>query len=331
MTLVTSILLAGLLIVALSYAVEAARRRPTAPAHLVWWPAAPIESVDVDGVKLRYVVAGEGPTLVLLHTLRTQLDMFQKVMPVLAGRFRVYALDLPGHGWSDIPDARYDAEFFVRTVSKALDRLEVRDAVVVGESIGASIGLLLAAQRHPRVRAVVAMNPYDYAGGRGVRRSSLPANLIFGLTSVPVLGPTVNRLRSLPLVTRILRGGVRRQGALPADLAREIYRVGARPGHARAIESLVRHWSSWEAARTEYATINRPTLLLYGDHDWSREPERAADAAAIPGAELRVIPGAGHFLSLDAPDEVLAAVVPWVSRLGGTAGGRHFEGLARSA
>ena len=238
---------------------------------------------------------------------------------MLAGRFRVYALDLPGHGWSDIPDARYDADFFVRTVSKALDRLEVRDAVVVGESIGASIGLLLAARRHPRVRAVVAMNPYDYARGRGVRRSSLAANLIFGLTGIPLLGPTVNRLRSLPLVTRILLGGVRRKGALPAELAREIYRVGSRPGHARAIESLVRHWSSWEAARAEYAAIDRPTLLLYGDHDWSREPERAADAAAIPGAELRVIPDAGHFLALDAPDEVLAEVIPWVGRLRGAA------------
>ncbi|MGH7513971.1 MAG: alpha/beta fold hydrolase [Gemmatimonadales bacterium] len=318
MTLVTSILLAGLLTVAFSYAVEAVRRRPTAPAHLAWWPAASIASVDVDGVNLRYVVAGVGPTLILLHTLRTQLDMFQKVIPVLAGQFRVYAIDLPGHGWSDMPDARYDAEFFVRTISKALDSLDVRDTVVVGESIGASIGLLLAAQRHPRVRAVVAMNPYDYAGGRGVRRSSALANLIFGLTGVPVLGPTVNRLRSLPLVTRILRGGVRRKGALPADLAREIYRVGSRPGQARAIESLVRHWSSWEAARAAYAAIDRPTLLLYGDHDWSRGPERTADAAAIPGAELRVIPDAGHFLALDAPDEVLAQVLPWLARLDGT-------------
>ena len=166
MTLVTGILLAPLLAIGLSYAVEAIRRRPTAPAHLAWWPALSIQWVDVDGVKLRYVVAGEGPTLVLLHTLRTQLDMFQKILPVLAGRFRVYALDLPGHGWSDIPDTRYDADGFVRTVSKALERLDVRDAVVVGESIGGSIGLLLAARRHPRVRAVVAINPYDYAGGR---------------------------------------------------------------------------------------------------------------------------------------------------------------------
>ncbi len=73
--------------------------------------------------------------------------------------------------------------------------------------------------------------------------------------------------------------------------------------------SLVRHWGSWEAGRAEYRNIDWPALLLYGDHDWSRDDERVADARAIPGAELRVINNAGHFLSLDAPDEVVAAIL----------------------
>jgi pimeloyl-ACP methyl ester carboxylesterase len=318
-------------IVALSYLREALRRSPAAPASLAWWALAPVRTVVVDGMHLRYIVAGEGPALVLLHTLRTQLDMFQKVVPVLAAQFRVVALDLPGHGWSDIPDAPYDADFFVAAVSKALDRLEIKDAVILGESIGGSLALLLAARHHPRVRAVVAINPYDYAGGRGIRRSSLLANLVFGLTNVPVLGGTVNRLRALPIVTWIMRGGVRRKGVLPRGLAREMYLVGNRPGHSRALASLVRHWDTWEAARAEYGAIDRPVLLLYGDHDWSRDDERAADVRAIPSAELRIIPDAGHFLSLDAPEEMLAEVGPWLGRLRGPGGAFHQEPLARSA
>ena len=325
---VVAVLVAGVLF---SYVVEALRRKPTAPTRLAWWPAAPIETVEVDGVRLRYVAAGEGPTLVLLHTLRTQLDMFQRIAPVLAARFRVFALDLPGHGWSDIPEARYDADYFVDVVSKALERLRIRDAVIIGESIGGSIALLLAARHHRSVRAVVAINPYDYAGGQGIRRSSLWANLVFGLTNVPVLGSTVNRLRSLPVVTLILRGGVRRRDALPAGLAREIHLVGNRPGHARAIGALVRHWSTWESARTEYAAIERPVLLLYGDHDWSLDHERAANAHDIPGAQLRVISNAGHFLSLDAPDEVLAELVPWLGKLDSAGGSNQATALAHSA
>jgi pimeloyl-ACP methyl ester carboxylesterase len=316
MTWIIAVLVVLIATVAISYLVEAARSEPIAPAQLSWAPTVPVQYVDIDGLRLRYIATGEGPALVLLHTLRTQLDMFQKVIPALAKRFRVYALDYPGHGYSDIPKATYSAEFFVTTVAHALDRLDIRDAVVVGESIGGSIALLLAARKNPRVRRVVAINPYDYGGGRGLRRSSALANVLFGLNDVPVLGATVTRLRQYPIVKQVFKGGVYRNGALPVALAREMYLVGNRRGYSRAFMSLVRHWGSWEAARAEYRSIDRPTLLIYGDHDWSREDERVAEARAIPGAELRVIKDAGHFLSLDAPDEVTAAILAWAETPG---------------
>ncbi len=310
MTWETMIFLSALAaLVAVSYLVESLRPAPVAPDRLDWAPDVPIRYVDVKGTKLRYIASGQGPALVLLHTLRTQLDMFQKVIPDLAKRFRIYAMDYPGHGYSDIPEATYSSEFFVTRVARFLDQLDIRDAVIVGESIGGSIALLLAARHNPRVRAVVAINPYDYDGGRGIRRSSVLANILFGLNNVPVLGSTVTRLRLYPIVKRVLEGGVYRRGALPATLARELYRVGNRRGHYRALMSLVRHWDSWERARAEYSSIDVPTLLIYGDHDWSRVGERESDRQIIAGAELRIIKDAGHFLSLDAPQEVVQAVV----------------------
>ena len=303
--------IALVVLVMISYLVEALRRAPAAPERLPWSPDLLARYLDIGGVRLRYVTAGEGPPLLLLHTLRTQLDMFQKVIPALATRFRVYALDYPGHGYSEIPDRVYDAGFFVDAAAASLDRLDLRNAVVVGESIGGSIALLLAARHNPRVARVIAINPYDYDRGRGLRRSSFLANLIFGLSRVPILGATVERLRSYPVVHRVFEGGVVRPGALPRALAKEMYLVGNRPGHSRAFGSLVANWPSWEAARGEYASINLPVLLIYGDRDWSHEEERAADARAIPGAELRVIPNAGHFLSLDAPDELIGAILGW--------------------
>ena len=310
MTWETIIFLSALAaLIPLSYLVEAFRTAPVAPDRLDWAPDIPIRYVEVKGTKLRYIAAGRGPALVLLHTLRTQLDMFQRVIPELTQRFRVYALDYPGHGYSDIPKAEYSSELFVTAAAQFLDQLDIRDAVIVGESIGGTIGLLLAARNNPRVRAVVAINPYDYDGGRGIRRSSLLANILFGLNNVPVLGSTFTRLRLYPIVKRVLEGGVYRKGALPSTLARELYRVGNRRGHYRALMSLVRHWRSWERARVEYAQVDRPTLLIYGDHDWSRADERESDRRAIAGAELRIIKDAGHFLSLDAPEEVVQAVV----------------------
>jgi len=294
--------------VLVSYLVEALRRAPAPPARFAWAPEIPLRYVDVDGRRLRYLVAGSGPPVVLLHTLRTQLDMFQKVVPELAREFTVYAVDYPGHGWSDIPPVEYTVELFVGAVAGFLDRLQLHGVTLVGESIGGAIALLLAARRHPAVACVVAVNPYDYDRGRGLRRSSWLANLLFGLNDVPVVGPTLTRLRLPPIVDRVFQGGVVRKQSLPPALLREMYLVGNRPGHARAFTSLVRHWPEWERARSEYGRIDRPVQLLYGDHDWSRPDEREAEAAAVPGARLRIVPGAGHFLSLDAPEALAGAV-----------------------
>ena len=294
--------------VLVSYAVEALRSPPKAPDRLAWAPDIPIQYIRLDNARVRYIVTGQGPALVLLHTLRTQLDLFQKIIPELAPHHLVYALDYPGHGWSDIPRAAYTPELFVKAVDQFLHRLDIADATLVGESIGGSVALLLAARRHPRVRRVVAINPYDYDRGRGLRRSSAMANLILGTSRIPVLGGTIMRLRNPYVEKRILRGGVHRKDSLPPAFAREVYAVGNRRGHYQAFMSLVRHWPAWEAARSEYPAIDRPVLLLYGEQDWSRSEEREANRRDIPGAQLRVISSAGHFLTLDAPDDVVRSI-----------------------
>jgi pimeloyl-ACP methyl ester carboxylesterase len=301
-------------LVAISHLVEVLRPKPRPSATLIWAPDIAVQYVTVAGMTLRYIAAGTGEPVVLLHTLRTQLDMFQKVIPELSRRCRVYALDFPGHGFSDIPVAEYSVELFVRATSAFLAALDIVGATIVGESIGGTVALLLAARHDVHVREVVAVNPYDYDGGRGLRRSSAIANLLFAVNDTPVLGGTLMRLRSYLLLKHILRGGVANHAALPNELAHEIYRVGNRPGHYRAFMSLIRHWPEWARAREEYARITVPVLLLYGDRDWSRPDERESTRRAIPGARTTVVKGAGHFLSLDAPRELLDAVLGQVGR-----------------
>src|SRR3954454_8917747 len=81
-----------------------------------------------DGSRLRYFTAGTGPAVVLLHTVRTQLDYFQKVIPQLWDYYTVYALDLPGMGWSDIVDgARYEEPDLRSAVVEFITGLDLRD------------------------------------------------------------------------------------------------------------------------------------------------------------------------------------------------------------
>jgi hypothetical protein len=73
-----------LALVVISILVEALRRAPKPPKELIWVPGIPERYADLDGVKVRYIKCGTGPNLVLLHTLRTQLDLFEKMVPELA-------------------------------------------------------------------------------------------------------------------------------------------------------------------------------------------------------------------------------------------------------
>ena len=304
MTLLLLIIGSLILLVAVSFAVEAMRRRPTAPTTLYWDPKIPIQTTLIDGNTIRYIKTGKGPTLVLLHTLRTQLDIFEKLVPLLSKSFTVYALDYPGHGFSDIPETDYDPDLFVRTVEGFLDKLDLKDVTLAGISIGGAIPLIIAANHNPRVKKVIAINPYDYARGMGIARANGWAWLTFNLARVPVLGETVMRLRNQFIEQRILQGGVANPESITPGFGAQVRASGFRPNHYRAFLNLLRHAYKWDEARQRYGEINLPVLVIYGDRDWSRQEERRRTVQAIPGARVETVADGGHFLSLDQPERL---------------------------
>ncbi len=175
-------------LIPVSMLLNALRRQHPAPTQLAWAPLVPIRHANVGGNRLRYIKTGNGPTLVLLHTLRTHLDLFQKIIPELAKDFTVYALDYPGHGWSDIPRAEYTPAFLANAVRDFLAETQIENAVVVGESIGGTIPLLLAVEDDSRIRAVIAVNPYDYKR-RFTMRAAFLTRLTFWIGAIPMDQP----------------------------------------------------------------------------------------------------------------------------------------------
>lgn len=300
--------------VLISYVVEALRRRPTAPARALWGPGISINRANIGGVQVRYLKMGRGPNLVLLHMLRTQLDIFQKIIPKLAEQFTVYACDYPGHGWSDIPHAKYAPEDFYRWTEAFLETVDIDEACVVGLSIGGTIALVLAARQNQRVTRVIAINPYDYPPAGGIRSSSLVARLILRPAGVPILGPTLMRLRNRFVSDTIMSGGVASANALSPELRAELYEVGERRGHYQAFLNLLAHEQRWSEARQIYPQIRVPTLLVYGQQDWAPVAQRERTGALIPDVVVKTVADGGHFLSLDRPSELIDLIVPFVAR-----------------
>ncbi len=290
--------------VVISMLFEALRKQPQTPESLYWDKGIKIQYININGMRIRYIKTGHGPALVLLHTLRTQLDIFEKIIPDLTKDFTVYAPDYPGHGFSDITNSEYTPNFFVSTIEQFLEELEIENATLAGISIGGSIPLLAAAKNNQRIKNIIAINPYDYGAGMGASRANLVSWLIFNLSRIPVIGETVMRFR-LPFVEKIIfEGGVTFPNALTKEFIQQVWDSGVRKNHYRRFINLIRNSHLWESARHAYIQINKPVLLIYGDNDWSNDEERQRTLKEIPGAKMEIVNNGGHFLSLDQPEEL---------------------------
>jgi pimeloyl-ACP methyl ester carboxylesterase len=256
-----------------------------------------------DGSRLRYFTAGTGPPLVLMHTVRTQLDYFQRVIPRVWDRYTVYALDLPGMGWSDIvPGARYEEPELRAAVTNFVHGLGLRSVTMAGESLGAALALSTSIDLSDRVHRVVAFNSYDYPSG--LERGNWLARFIVGTVRLPGIGPLFARLEPRRIMRSVLLGGFVDKPALPEDFLDELLRSGRRTGYSRVARAIYRSLQGFNRARRRYPEISAPVTLVYGDHDWSRQPERDRVARSLAKVERITLPETGHFSSLERPDDV---------------------------
>jgi pimeloyl-ACP methyl ester carboxylesterase len=276
---------------------ESAIRIPGTSAHFLEATG----QADHGEGSLRYVTGGTGAPLVMVHTVRTQAEHFRHLIPLVRERYTVYALDLPGMGYSQIvPGASYDEAAMRAAVKRLITQLDLRDVTLLGESMGAVLALTTAADLPERVRRVLAVNAYDYAGG--IARSGLLARLIVTGVLAPGVGRMFARVEPKPIVRAVLRGGVVDKTALREDYVDELLEVGRRPGYPTVARAVYANLPSLIGARSRYPEVTPPVHLIYGEHDWSRPSDRKANRQLLPTAESTEVLRAGHFIVLERPD-----------------------------
>jgi pimeloyl-ACP methyl ester carboxylesterase len=239
--------------------------------------------------------------------VRTQTEHFRYLIPSIADQHTVYALDLPGMGYSEIVSgASYDEPAMRAGVQRLLTKLDLHDVTLLGESMGAVLALTTAADLPDRVRRVVAVNTYDFRGG--IARSSLLARMVVGGVLAPGIGPVFARVEPKAALRRVLQGGLGDTSALREDYLDELRQVGGRPGYPAVARAVYQSLPGLIAARSRYPEVKAPIHLVYGEKDWSRPSDREANKKLLPDAEYTQVPGAGHFIALERPD-VLADLV----------------------
>jgi pimeloyl-ACP methyl ester carboxylesterase len=233
--------------------------------------------------------------------VRTQAEHFRHLIPLVAPRYTVYALDLPGMGYSQIvPGASYDEPAMRAAVTRLVTQLDLHDVTLLGESMGAVLALTTAADLPDRIRRVVAVNAYGYPGG--ILRSSLLARLIITGVIAPGVGPLLAGLEPKPVMRAILTGGLADPTALREDYLDELLRVGRRPGYPTVARGVYRNLPSLTAARARYPEVTAPIHLIYGEQDWSRPSDRQATKRLLAAAEFTQVPHASPFIALERPD-----------------------------
>lgn len=265
-----------------------------------------------DGRRLRYLQAGSGKPLLLLHTIRTQLDYFQAVIPQLAQHYTVYALDLPGHGYASIDtQAQYDEPYMRSGVIGFIEQLDLTDLTIAGESIGAVLALTVSRHLPQRVARVIASNTYDYDTryADGVRRGNFLANFVLFNFSIPINGAIFAALENRFLLGWILRGGLGKRRSMPEELVREFDRVGRRRGYRYVERNLLKNWRSWGQARSQYPKQSTQVTLVYGEKDWStvEERRRTADTLGLNGHIT--LKDTGHFAFVDNPEALVEIIL----------------------
>jgi pimeloyl-ACP methyl ester carboxylesterase len=261
-----------------------------------------------DGSRLRYFTAGSGPALVLMHTIRTQLDYFHRVIPQLWDSFTVYAVDLPGMGWSDIvAGARYEEPELRAAVVEFVTGLDLHAVTLAGESLGGALALQASIDLKDRVSRAVAFNSYDYPSG--LERGNAFARFIIGSVRAPVVGPLFALMENRPIMKGVMRGGVVDNATLPDDFIAELGRSGRRKGYPRVARAIYRSLKGFAKARDRYGDVAVPVTLVYSDQDWSRPAERDYVAGLLTEVERITLPDTGHFSALERPNEMARILV----------------------
>ena len=266
----------------------------------------------IEGVRLHWVeygALGARAPVVLLHGLNDSYLTWRQIAPVVARGRHVLALDLPGHGLSDRPDASYELSWYAHILARWIDALGVMAVDLVGHSLGGGIALALLANRRERVRRLVLAAP----GGLGREIS-----FVLRLASIPGVVEYFGQ-PFMSIGTRLALSGWREK--LSEQDVADLCAMNGTRGSARAFARTVRDLIDWRGQRHSFLLRAHevdlpPIAVLWGDCD-SIIPVKHGRAlvGGIDGVRFTELAGCGHHLHHDDPEAFAGAVVDAVDAI----------------
>lgn len=265
----------------------------------------PASTTDHEGVRYRtihgyrraFVLAGEGPAVLLIHGIGDSSESWRELIPSLARHHTVIAPDLLGHGDSDKPRADYSIGAYANAMRDLLSVLDIDRVTVVGHSLGGGVAMQFAYQFPERCERLVLVSTggVSHEVHPALRFASAPnADMFLPLLSAPgarTIGKAALRILE-SLETKIGHDAeqlTRVFDALPDAAARRAF--------VRTLRAAV-DWRGQAITMLDrcYLAKDMPTLLVWGDRDGVIPVSHAYQVhAAMPGSRLEIFADTGHF------------------------------------
>ncbi|HXS46013.1 MAG TPA: alpha/beta fold hydrolase [Solirubrobacterales bacterium] len=263
--------------------------------------------VSLPGGDLEVVEEGrrDGSPIVLIHCFTCAINWWDEMIPTLARNHRVIAVDLLGHGGSEKPSSGYSIENQADLVAQVLGRLGVRDAEVVGHSLGGPVSIALAERSPQLVNRLVTIDsiPDTSYGDVG---------FIGELPFKPVLGETLWRIKPDFSIKDGLEVAFAPGFEVPNAFVEGVKRMtySAYTGSHDAFDD----YTGTEPLPQRAAATGKPTLAVMGaEEQIASDPRDALAAYRAAGAQTKLIQGAGHSPNVEKPAETAALVLAFGS------------------
>ncbi len=272
---------------------------------------APGKYTYVDGVRLHYVMRGQGKPVLLLHGNTVTLGDFQAsgLMDRLARDHCVIAFDRPGFGHSDRPRGQpWTPRVQAHLLRRALAGLGIDRAAVVGHSLACQVALAMALDTPAHVASLVLVGGYYYPSLR-------PDALLTAPAAWPVIGDvvryTTGALMARATLDATLRGIFAPQ-PVPRNYIQAVPRdLMLRPLHQRAMAEDAQFLVPQARALSKrYRELRLPVTLIAGERDKVVDPQAQSGRlhAELERSHFVLVPGAGHMAHHVAQDEIAQAV-----------------------
>jgi pimeloyl-ACP methyl ester carboxylesterase len=282
------------------------------PQTIDWNDSLVPQTVRVNGDTIFYVVKGAGDPLVLIHGYGAAIWLWEKQIDLLSSRYKVYALDLLGHGFSDRPRMAYTPEAYIRFFRNFMDAVGVEKATLIGNSMGGGLAWSVAGLFPERVDKLVLIDCIPPDVLRQVRNDSF--RKLAALERFPVLLYWVYANRNRDSVKWILQECVTDKTRITPEVVDRQYRFSRIKGTTWSLYSTFRNAKDAMRLGECLPRIDRPTLIIWGEDDLLFPPSVGkALNRAIPGSKLHIVEKSGHIPMWETPEKVNPLIVDFLS------------------